>query len=133
MISLITSFFALWGGVKFVWVDTGRYTNHKRNLYDLNWNEMEFTYDKYEKTDVLRPKNLEKMIEFARKLSTGFSFVRVDFYEIDGHLYFGEMTFTSSSGMDKFYPEKYDQIVGSYLQLPKKSPLPLSEIAKIWG
>lgn len=126
-------FFCFMGGVKFVWVDTGRYTNHKRNLYDLNWNEMEFTYDKYEKTDVLRPKNLEKMIEFARKLSTGFSFVRVDFYEIDGHLYFGEMTFTSSSGMDKFYPEKYDQIVGSYLQLPKKSPLPLSEIAKIWG
>lgn len=126
-------FFCFSGGVKFVWVDTGRYTNHKRNIYDLNWKEMEFTYDNYEKTDVEKPKNLDKMIEFAAKLSEGFAFVRVDFYEIDGRLYFGEMTFTSSSGMDRFHPEKYDEIVGSYLKLPTKSPLPLKDIAKIWG
>lgn len=94
---------------------------------------MEFTYDNYEKTDVEKPKNLDKMIEFAAKLSDGFAFVRVDFYEIDGRLYFGEMTFTSSSGMDRFHPEKYDEIVGSYLKLPNKSPLPLKDIAKIWG
>lgn len=94
---------------------------------------MEFTYDNYEKTHVEKPKNLNKMIEFAAKLSEGFAFVRVDFYEIDGHLYFGEMTFTSSSGMDKFHPEKYDEIIGSYIKLPQKSRIPLDNIEKIWG
>lgn len=94
---------------------------------------MNFTYDNYEKTNVKKPKTLDKMIEFATKLSEGFAFVRVDFYEIDGRLYFGEMTFTSSSGMDKFHPEKYDEIIGGYLNLPNISPLPLEEIAKIWG
>ena len=42
---------------------------------------MEFTYDNYEKTEVPKAKNLKKMIEFASKLSEGFAFVRVDFYE----------------------------------------------------
>lgn len=122
----------LFGGVKFVWVDTGRYTDHKRNVYDLNWKETGFTYDRYEKIDVPKPKNLDRMIKFAGILSENFAFVRVDFYEIDDRLYFGEMTFTSSSGMDKFYPEEYDRIVGDYLVLPEISPLPMDDIAKIW-
>ncbi len=125
-------FFCFSGGVKFVWVDTGRYTDHKRNVYDLNWKETGFTYDRYEKIDVPKPKNLDRMIKFAGILSENFAFVRVDFYEIDDRLYFGEMTFTSSSGMDKFYPEEYDRIVGDYLVLPEISPLPMDDIAKIW-
>ena len=47
-----------------------------------------------------KPKNLEKMFEFASKLSTGIPFVRVDFYNVDGQVYFGELTFFPSGGFD---------------------------------
>ncbi len=72
--------------------------------YDKNWNiKKEFSDDgiKYgDKVLLKRPKNLDKMFEFASILSKGINFVRVDFYEIDSKLYFGELTFYPSSGFD---------------------------------
>ena len=59
------------------------------------------------------------MIEFARKLSKDFALVRVDFYNVDGKIYFGEMTFTSASGVDVFKPAEYDLKLGEMLELPK--------------
>ena len=82
-------FFCFDGNPEFVWVDVGRYTNHCRNTYDLNWNELPFIIDRFKRVAVERPGNLELMIELARKLSVGFAFVRVDFYEINGQVYFG--------------------------------------------
>ena len=82
--------------------------------------------------DVEKPKNLELMADLARQLSKGFAFVRVDFYEIDGRVYFGEMTFTSSSGRDPFTPFEYDKICGEKIILPEKKPIPIEEIRKVW-
>lgn len=72
--------------------------------YDKKWNiKKEFSNDgiKYgDKIILQKPKNLDKMFEFASILSKGINFVRVDFYEIDSKLYFGELTFYPSSGFD---------------------------------
>ena len=83
--------------------------------------------------EVEKPKNFLLMIELAKELSKGFSFVRVDFYEIDGRVFFGEMTFTSSSGRDLFYPSEYDKLCGDKIVLPSRKPLPLDEIKKVWN
>ena len=54
-------------------------------------------------------------------LSQGIPHVRVDFYDINGKVYFGELTFYHLSGLKKFQPEKYDQIFGGWLKLPQKT------------
>ena len=45
--------------------------------------------------------------------------MRTDFYEVDGKLYFGEITFYPASGLEKFAPEKWDNILGEWIKLPK--------------
>jgi hypothetical protein len=125
-------FFCFDGNPEFIWVDVGRYINHCRNTYDLSWNELPFVIGNFERVRVEKPKNLELMAELAKKLSKNFEFVRVDFYEIDGKVYFGEMTFTTASGTEKFYPNEYDLICGEKINLPQKKSIPLNEIKSIW-
>ena len=109
------------GEPKFIWIDCGRYTNHTRNIYDLNWNLQPFTilYPALQ-TDIPKPEQLDKMIELAKKLCLDFPFVRIDFYNIDGKIYLGEITFTTGNGTEKFTPERYDLELGNILVLPKK-------------
>lgn len=57
------------------------------------------------------------MVRLASKLSKGIPHVRVDFYNVDGKIYFGELTFYHFSGIEKFEPEKYDHIFGSWIDL----------------
>ena len=95
-------------------VDFDRFTKHKRNVYDLNWNLQTWNtgdYDHY-RGDFPEPKNFKKMVELTEKLAADFSHVRVDFYNIDGKIYFGEMTFTSASGLHKFTTEESDLMLG---------------------
>lgn len=109
------------GKVEYVWVDSGRFTAHRRDIFDLDWNLQPFiiNHPNAEKTPK-KPNKLKKMIELATKLSKDFAHVRVDFYEVDGQIYFGEMTFTSESGVGKFYPEEYDLKLGQMIKLPSE-------------
>lgn len=59
------------------------------------------------------------MIELAKVLSKGIPFVRIDFYEVSGRVYFGEITFFPASGMEKFIPEEIDKKLGDLIELPK--------------
>ena len=59
------------------------------------------------------------MIELSKELSKDIPFLRVDFYEIKGKVYFGELTFYPGSGMEEFRPYKYDEILGSWINLAK--------------
>ena len=86
-------------------------------LYDLEWNDLSpkvFKADYYKKP-FPKPKNLDKMLDYARKLSKGFPEVRTDFYNIDGKIYFGELTFTAGYG--DLTDEYYDYL-GSKVILP---------------
>ena len=97
----------------------------KEAFFDLDWNRMpvSFHFPSIEK-EVAKPQNLELMIELAEKLSKGFPQVRVDFYVLnDGSIKFGEMTFTSLSGIHKWGSEQ-DTIYGNMISLPAKKRIP---------
>lgn len=66
-----------------------------------------------------KPQCFTEMLELSRKLSAGFKHVRVDFFQVNGKVYFGEMTLTHSGGYHPFQPESYDELFGSYLHLEK--------------
>lgn len=106
-------FMCFGGKPYYCWIDSGRFMNHTRNVYDLNWNLQPWSQG-YPISDSLieKPKNFEMMATLAEKLSEGFSHVRVDFYNIDGKLYFGEMTFTNASGLKKINPCEWDKKLG---------------------
>lgn len=102
------------GEPRYCWIDIDRFENHKRNVYDLDWNLQnwnQYTYGNY-KGDIGKPKNFEKMIEISRKLSKGFSHVRVDLYNIDGDIFFGEMTFTNGAGLEPISSGKANLMLG---------------------
>lgn len=91
--------------------------------YDTKWNahpEFSVSIPHYILTDkrLPRPLSLDKMLKAAAILSKGHPQVRVDFYEVDGKPYFGEMTFTSSSGVNCFYTESFLLELGRHAKLP---------------
>lgn len=102
------------GKAYYCWVDKGRYSNHSRHVYDTEWNFQKWN-QMYEIRDISipKPQNFDVMLKIARKLSEGFPHVRVDLYNIDGKIYFGEMTFTNGSGFDLIHPYEADLYLGS--------------------
>lgn len=70
------------------------------------------------KAPIPKPACLEQMLEMAKVLAKDIPFARIDFYEIKGKLYFGEITFFPASGMSRFEPEQWDETFGSWLKLP---------------
>lgn len=91
------------------------------DFYDMDWNPMSFErHYPSSGTMIPKPKNFDKMVKFAEKLSKDMPFVRVDFYEISGQLYFGELTFYPGAGFEEFTPESYDYLLGSWIELPKR-------------
>ena len=98
--------------------------NTKFMYFDRNWNMIkEFSTDgmKYgDKMKVERPENLDKMFEFSDKLTKGYHFIRVDWYEADGKLYFGELTLFPGAAFDNKRPEILRKYLDEKLILPKK-------------
>lgn len=90
----------------------------KVTFYDLDWNIMPFErcYPRSDKA-IKRPKNYRLMIELAEKLSVDIPFVRVDFYEINNRVYFGEFTFYPGGGLEQFNPVSWDRELGEWIDL----------------
>ena len=88
------------------------------DFFDLEWNHLPFRrhYRNSEK-EILKPKKLDEMILLAEKLSRNIPFVRVDFYEIDEKIYFGELTFYPGSGLEEFIPDIWDENIGKLIRL----------------
>lgn len=108
------------GMVYYCWVDFDRNNDHRRNVYNLKWELQPWNQHHYKNTTekIPKPKKFDKMIEIASILCQGFSHVRVDLYNVDGEIFFGEMTFTNGSGFEGIYPLKYDYILGELWKLP---------------
>lgn len=108
---------------KAIQVDYDRFTNHKRNIYDAEWKyiDMSIEYPTDANHQIAKPKNLEKMLELAGKLSEGIPHARTDFYVINDEIYFGEITFYHGAGLEHFMPEKYDAVFGEWIKLPDVS------------
>ena len=94
----------------------------KMAFYDKDWNKQNFVYSHPMDTKIItKPDNLDTMIQLAEKLASGMNHVRVDFYRLNnGIIYFGEMTFTSCSGVCKFNPEIANLQLGNLIKLSKK-------------
>ena len=117
-------FFCFNGIPKFLYVSEGL-ENHKTasiSFLDMNFQRTDFKrkdYKEYEKIPE-KPVNFEKMKELSKILSKGVPFLRVDFYEIKGKIFFSELTFYPCSGFLPFEPEEYDKIIGDMLILPRE-------------
>ena len=108
-------FLCFHGEIKYIWVDTGRYHNHKRTIFDINWVKQDWKQHTYESEKYIpKPLNFDKMKEIVKILSAGFDHVRVDLYNTNGVIYFGEMTFTNAGGFEKYYPDTMDYELGNY-------------------
>lgn len=116
-------FFTFDGKVNAMFIATNRNSADETcfDFYDRDFNHLPIINGHpNSKEKILKPVNYEKMIALAEELGKGIPHVRVDFYNINGKIYFGEMTFFHWSGLKKFEPEKYDKIFGDWISLPNK-------------
>lgn len=115
-------FWCFEGRVKVIQVDDH---SHEINpFYDIHWNQLDMRYRKNMRHRVIpRPSQLAAMINIAQKLSLGFDFVRVDLYNINGRILFGEMTFTPVGGQIKFEPRNWDIELGKIWRVDSKYQL----------
>lgn len=109
--------------------------SYRESWFDTDWDKLNIVMDSDSAMnhEIIPnpPKNLEKMIEISKVLSKDFIYVRVDLYEIDGEIYFGELTFTPANGFDEWKGRKSQLLVGELLRLPYEERLDIEEINKI--
>lgn len=114
-------FFAFDGEVKALFIATDRQSGEtKFDYFDTDFNHLPFLQghpNSLKKLEI--PPSFERMKDLASKLSIGIPEVRIDFYDINGHLYFGEITFFHYSGFTPFEPEIWDYTFGSWIKLEK--------------
>jgi len=90
----------------------------KENWFNINWEPIDLYYFTDKRKKIEKPSNLSELLDVARKLAHGFSYVRVDLYSIKGSILFGELTFHPYSGIMKFQPDEWDYKLGNLLKLP---------------
>ncbi len=112
-------FYCFHGKIKYIQVDMDRFQNHNRSYFDLDWKPLDFELGgcPTRKDPISKPVCYDEMLEIVNKLCQGYKFLRVDLYEVNGKIYFGELTLYSGNGMLVFNPKSYDKKIGSYLNL----------------
>lgn len=106
------------GKPHYIILDMDRFGDHHRDCYDTNWVKQDLTTDHEQGADVApKPQGLDKMLELAGKLSKGFRHVRVDFYNVNGKIYFGEMTFFPWGGPIWFKPDEWNYKLGKLIDI----------------
>ena len=109
------------GKSKLIQVHFNKSTNHKANFYSTNWLFQDFYVKEISDQNyrIQKPECLVEMLKLAETLAEGTPHLRVDFFYCNGKLYFGELTFYNWSGYGKFIPESYNELLGSWITLPK--------------
>ena len=104
-------------------LEVGRFTEHNtRNFYDMDWKLLPFGKELPHDPNIRveKPKMFEEMKRIASVLCKPFQYVRVDLYQADGKVYFGELTFFPAGGAPDFVPSEYDAIVGKMWRLERE-------------
>ena len=110
--------FCFGGKPECVLVCTGRTNVMKRDYYDLKWNYLEYAKREYRSDKIIdKPINFDKMIQLAKELSKPFDFVRVDFYNCKGKIFFGELTFSPAAGLNTTVQSKALEYLGNLIEL----------------
>lgn len=110
-------FYCFLGEIKFIHVDSNRFGNHIQKFYDTNFKHMPELRKKNSVSNngtFTKPKNFNKMKKIVNELAKNFEFARIDLYNIDGKIFFGEVTFTPDAGRKPFYPPSNDMKIGKY-------------------
>ena len=103
---------------KCIMVCSEREKKVKYDYYDLNWNYLDYSKEEYKSNKrYKKPEKLNEMIEISRKLSEGIKMVRVDLYDINGKIYFGELTVSPVAGSFYFNNDKSKIELGKYLDI----------------
>lgn len=113
-------FFCFNGKVKFYKVDFGRFVEHHANYYSPEGNLLPFGEQGLEPDfnyPIKLPSNLDEMISIVERISQGEPFLRVDLYNINGKIYFGEITFFPGSGLLPWTHKETDVEIGQYLEI----------------
>lgn len=107
------------GKAKLLFTCTDRFGDGlKVTFFDLKWNKMPFTrHYPSSNLKIDKPKGLKEMITLSERLAEGIPFVRIDWYEINGKLFFGECTFFPGAGLEEFSPEIWDARLGDLINL----------------
>ena len=113
-------FFTFGGTPKFLFVATERNTGDvKFDFYDMDFRHLPFLQGHpLSKKSIDKPEQFSRMVELSAKLASGFPQLRVDFYEVDGKLYIGELTLYHFCGFVPFSPETWDKTIGDWFSLP---------------
>lgn len=111
--------FCFKGVPRFIQVDIGRFSNHIRNFYTIDWEYIPVEYGcaTSENVNIVKPAKLNEMLEYAKILSKDIPHVRVDFYVSNNQVYFGEYTFHHGGGAMKVSPYCYDLKWGNYIDI----------------
>lgn len=116
-------FFCYRGEPEFVYVDTWKNGNHHINMYDVNFSLLKgvsLGYPSDLDSDIKKPINYDDMLKMASDLSKGFPHVRVDLYNVNNSIVFGEMTFSKGAGFDKILPYDFDLRMGKNFILEER-------------
>ncbi len=113
-------FFCFDGEPKFMFIATGRGIDTRFDYFDSDFNFLPFEKSRPNSGRIItKPDNWEGMLDLSRRLSKGMYAVRVDLYDVNGVVYFGEMTLFPGAGIAPIEPEEWDRIIGEWLVLPK--------------
>ena len=105
------------GKLIFTQVDLDRYEDHRRNLYNVDWEKIPCRWKYKNGNEVSKPFEYEKMKNLAEKIAADFIYLRVDFYSIGNSIFFGELTLHPGSGALIFYPPSFDKKFGEMLDI----------------
>lgn len=116
-------FFCFNGKPYYLYVINGRKLGQeiKLGIFDMHFNQLPYFRGDENRLEnfAIKPKAFEEMIEISKILSKDFPHVRVDLYNIDGDIIFGELTFFDGSGYQSYEPDEFDYILGEKFKLPK--------------
>ncbi|MBQ3426746.1 MAG: glycosyl transferase [Clostridia bacterium] len=112
------------GRVEYTLVCSGRFSDEglTETFYDRDWNTAPFYRPKHppKKDGIKKPETYDEMVRLAEIIAKDIPFVRVDFYDVNGRVYFGEITFYPASGCEAFMPEEWEYKLGDLIDLPVK-------------
>lgn len=115
-------FFVFNGKAKALFIATDRQNTEVDtafDFFDMNFNHLDIRNGHPNSSRIIKkPQSFFKMKELAEKLGKGMPEARIDFYEVDGNVYFGEITLFHHSGFTPFEPERWDYIFGKWISLP---------------
>lgn len=115
------------GELQFIYCSIDREGLDYRSIYSPDWKLLDFEWlgkslhGKKSGSPISKPATYERMVSIGSEIAKDFKYVRVDFYDVDGKLYYGEITLEHGSGYDTFIPEKYDYIYGKKLNLKNEN------------